>query len=491
MQESQFDIKKILTLIAKKKILFAIIALAVMTVAVIASYVMPKKYEAKSTVFIEKNVIAELVKGIAITPSMEDKLKVLGYAMNSRSIMVKVIKDLDLDVKTKNELELEELIKKLQNNTKITMKEEDNLFTISFMDENPVVARDFVNTLINRYIEENLSSKREESFGASRFLGEQLSSFKERVDKAENAVLNYKRENPQVVGADEAAVLNNIRTSEQKLDEVRARISHLDALKNVAKKSSSTKMKISTLQKNLDDLRLRYTDNYPEIIRLKEEIDGLKSSARYRSGSDDLPLSEQQEIEKVQSELRSLRAYESSLLRDIGSNRALLQRIPTASSELQELERQKNKESELYEELISRHGKSEVSQQMEVQDKATTFRIVDPAVLPIKPVSPNRIKIILMGIIAGLALAAGLVFALDNFDQSVKSQDSLKKLGVPVLAVIPVISNPVDILQNRKKDMRLYRIAGAYFSVILLILLMEVMDITLIDKLISKIQGAL
>jgi polysaccharide chain length determinant protein (PEP-CTERM system associated) len=265
----------------------------------------------------------------------------------------------------------------------------------------------------------------------------------------------------------------------------------LEALRNVARKSSSSKVKISALQKNLDDLRLRYTENYPEIIRLKEEIEELKSSARSRSGSDDLPLSDQQEIEKVQSELRSLRSYEASIQRDIGSNRALLQRIPAANSTLQELESQKNKERELYEELISRHGKSEVSQQMEVQDKATTFRIVDPAVLPIKPVSPNRIRIILMGIIGGIAIAFGAVFGLDQLDQSVKNQDSLKGLGVPVLAVIPVISNPIEVIKNKKNDLRLYRFAGAYFSVILAILIMEVMDISLIDKLISKIQGAL
>ncbi|QSV45026.1 XrtA system polysaccharide chain length determinant [Geobacter benzoatilyticus] len=491
MQEQQFDAKHYLSLITKKKFLFVIIALTVMTAAVVASYVMPKKYEAKSTVFIEKNVIAELVKGIAVTPSMEDKLKVLGYALNSRTINLKVIKDLDLDVKAKSDREIEELINNFQKNTNISMKEDNNLFTISVQNEDPKVARDYVNTLINRYIEENLSSKREESFGASRFLGEQISSFKERVDKAEEAVLNYKREHPQVIGVEEGAVLNDIRSSEQKLDEVRARISHLEALRNVARKSSSSKVKISALQKNLDDLRLRYTENYPEIIRLKEEIEELKSSARSRSGSDDLPLSDQQEIEKVQSELRSLRSYEASIQRDIGSNRALLQRIPAANSTLQELESQKNKERELYEELISRHGKSEVSQQMEVQDKATTFRIVDPAVLPIKPVSPNRIRIILMGIIGGIAIAFGAVFGLDQLDQSVKSQDSLKGLGVPVLAVIPVISNPIDVLKSKKNDLRLYRFAGVYFSVILAILIMEVMDISLIDKLISKIQGAL
>ena len=55
------------------------------------------------------------------------------------------------------------------------------------------------------------------------------------------------------------------------------------------------------------------------------------------------------------------------------------------------------------------YGKTQVSTQAELQTKEGTFKIVDPAVLPITPVSPNRIKIILLGIIAGLAGAAGLI----------------------------------------------------------------------------------
>jgi hypothetical protein len=87
-----------------------------------------------------------------------------------------------------------------------------------------------------------------------------------------------------------------------------------------------------------------------------------------------------------------------------------------------------------------------------MQDKAGMFRIVDPAVLPVVPVSPDRVKIMLLGIFAGIAGAFGFVLILDNLDDSIKSLDALRGFGVPVLAVIPSIQNPADLAKRRRID---------------------------------------
>ena len=116
---NEFDYKKYLILIGKNKKLFVITALVIMTVITSVSYFLPRKYEANSTVFIEKSVISDLVKGIAVTPSMEDKIKVLNYAITSRTLLLKVIDDLDLNVNKQNDAQLEELVAKFQKNTVI------------------------------------------------------------------------------------------------------------------------------------------------------------------------------------------------------------------------------------------------------------------------------------------------------------------------------------------------------------------------------------
>ena len=75
MAANDFDYKKYMMLAKRNKRLWVIAALAIMTVVIIGSYLLPNKYEAKSTVFIEKSVIADLVRGLAVTPSIEEKIK--------------------------------------------------------------------------------------------------------------------------------------------------------------------------------------------------------------------------------------------------------------------------------------------------------------------------------------------------------------------------------------------------------------------------------
>ncbi|MFO0752944.1 MAG: hypothetical protein U0411_06425 [Thermodesulfovibrionales bacterium] len=98
---------------------------------VLTSYFLPKEYEAKCTVFIERSMINTIIKGIAVTPSLEEKLKVLSYTMSSRNLLLKVADDLGLPVNRKKQSEVEKVVSDFQKNTDITMKSENGLFIVS------------------------------------------------------------------------------------------------------------------------------------------------------------------------------------------------------------------------------------------------------------------------------------------------------------------------------------------------------------------------
>jgi succinoglycan biosynthesis transport protein ExoP len=471
---SEFDYKQYLSLVKKRKLPVVIVALLVMTVAVVACYLLPKKYEAQSTVFIEKNVISELVKGIAVTPSKDDSIKVLKYAITSRTLLLKVISDLDLGAtRAKTDAAREELIRTFQKNIDVKVKD-NNLFIISFTDTSPRVARDFVNTLVQRYIEENLSAKREESYGATKFLTEQIGTVKQKLTEAETDLNKFKAEKGGVINVDEAKLFEEINLAQQKLYDLQLRRRQLEGLKPVARMAADPlQARLAFLQKRLEELRVEYTDSYPEVLKVKSDIETVREQIKGRHGTvSTLPDSE--EVGKVQAELSAVKMSEASLQRYIGMNQALLKNIPTAKAGLEKLEMEKQSRKDLYDKLLARQGQSEMSQQMEVQDKTTTFRIIDPAVMPSFPASPNRVKIILLGILLGLAAGIGIALLLDNLDHSVKSIDSLKKLGVPVLASIPTIRDPEELNRRKKKDTKIFVLAGAYFSLILVVLVVEV-----------------
>jgi polysaccharide chain length determinant protein (PEP-CTERM system associated) len=287
---------------------------------------------------------------------------------------------------------------------------------------------------------------------------------------------------------DPTSLLKDINDSQQRADDLKIREAQIETVIAGLGRVNSVQSNLPALQKRLQELQLQYTDSYPEIIRLKDEIRGMEEQHKSAKPTTVRP-SDSPEYDRLTSELRAIRQAEGNLRANIAKNRSLLQNIPAARAELDNLEREKQSQKSLYESMLSRQGQSEVSKQMTVQDKSTVFRVVDPAILPIQPISPNRMKLILLGIIAGIGGGIGLVILKDQLDDSVKSIDMAKQFGLPILAIIPHIEDPQLIAVQSRQNRKLFIAAGMYFSLILAVLALEALGVTDISRLLNKIRS--
>jgi succinoglycan biosynthesis transport protein ExoP len=413
---SEMDLKRILRLLYRKKKAFVVIAALVTSAVVIGGYLLPKTYEAKSVIFIERNVLNELLKDVAVTSSFEEKAKALSVVMKSRSLILKAMSDLNMDAPGTSPDESESIIRSMQERIKIDMefnkatRKDTDVFVVSYTDAKPRLASDFVNTLVRRYIAENVSSKREQAFGASTFLLDQLDAFKTKLDKIETSIARQRKDT----------------TTSEKPDSGYERYERLMGRKN--------------------ELLLQYTESHPEVQKINDEI----ALARQQLGS---------------------------------------AKSAAPNTGLMDLMRERDTTKKIYEDLLSTLGKSEVSAQIEAQDKAGAFRILDPAIEPGRPVSPNMAQIILLALAGGIGAAAGFLMLLDMSDGSVKSAEALKRTGLPVLAVISTMRTEQQIAAAKRGDRRLYAAAGLFLAGLLAMASMEVMGITAVDKFVQQARG--
>lgn len=391
----ELDIRKYLRLLHKRRYLFLAIIFAVATLTTVVSYLMPETYEAESTVLIERNYLNLLMKDITVTPSVDDRLKTLEVTLKSKSLILKVLGHFAPSVLKKTETEKELITRQFQKrmNVKVEMnkatRRDMDMFTVSFKHPDRFFARDYVNALIQKYIEESLSISRDASSTANKFLQDQINLFKSKIDTVDEAIARLAKD-----------------------------------------KKLNAQQKIAELQKQLDELLVKYTEDHPDVLKIKSDMASLKARVQ-ASGSDGSgSISASKQVE---------------LLRKVSA-----------------LQRDRDTYQKTYEQLLATQGKSEVSSGIEVRDNSGAFNILEPAVLPLRAVSPNRVLIILLGLFGGIGCGIGTIILLDSMDKSVKDIETIKRYGYPVLAVIERLENNAAIAKKKKFDRIIYVSSGVY-----------------------------
>jgi succinoglycan biosynthesis transport protein ExoP len=383
-------------------------------------FLLPDKYEASSIVLVSGSYANDVMKGVVAPASIDDRTKAVEIVMQSRPQVLKVLKQLGYDLGKYSEEGLNNLVGSFQKATKIALnvnmsRRNVDMFTVSTRNKNPFIARDYVNTLVRLYIDESQSSKRVEATGTNKFLVDQVSALKQKIIAIDSEIAGIQHRN--------ASSTRQVR--------------------NVAR------TRLVELRKQLHNLLLRYTPSHPEVQKVQDEISYLEGQVdgKGRDNTDySGPADRTGSLDYIRGEQR-----------------------------IKELERDRESYQKMYGEMLATLGKSEVSSSLDVEDKGQTFNVIEPAVLPLRPVSPNRLLIIILGLFAGIGAAIGSVVLMDSMDKSVKSIDMVKKFGHPVLAMFPYIQLPREKDRMQVLNVLLFTVTLLYFAgmvVLALVILM-------------------
>jgi len=199
-----------------------------------------------------------------------------------------------------------------------------------------------------------------------------------------------------------------------------------------------------TLTRYLEDLRARYTENHPDVVVTKKKLADLekkkdtdaynvKKDPRYKALADQLELTNM-EIKRFSEDERNISSQISKYL-------ARVEKAPAREQEMASLLREHKTTKETYERLLQKSESAQQSENLEKRQKGEQFRIIDPARVPEKPFSPDVLKIILIGLLAGIGGGLGLAFIREQMDRSFHDAGDVEiTLGLNVLSTIPRIA---------------------------------------------------
>jgi hypothetical protein len=221
-------------------------------------------------------------------------------------------------------------------------------------------------------------------------------------------------------------------------------------------------VQIQMKRKELDSLLQRYSSKHPDVVRLQKEIQALEiesgatipsksvNSTKVSSGN---PLKQvlQTQISDIDLEIQSLRSQSERIRNQINVLQIRVDNTPVRAIELSKISRGYEITLRKYQDLLAKGLESGLSESVEKQQKGEQFEIVEPANFPVKPVRPNRIIIVLVGLAAGLAGGVGLAVLWETLDTSFKKSDEINAfVNVPLLATLPALMTRGSVLEQRR-----------------------------------------
>jgi len=447
-----------------------------MVVGICLAFMLPKIYRAETVILIQpQKVPASFVKSV-VTSDISSRISTISEQILSRSNLEKIIEDFDLFSDPKFEgMYLEDKISRIRGSIGVHVKRsgrrQANAFSISVVDQDPMLAMKVANSLATYFLDENLRLREAQSVGTTEFIDNEREVMGERMENVDKSLREFRQKHmgelPEQLESN-LRILDrlqmNMNERQQRLSNVKDRLVLITS-GNSAQYGIDDFKTIDQLQQELANLKTRYTDRHPDVVRLEKQIAKIQES--YEKGaeqpdeasSNSVPSKEETSLyaitmrrwqrQKTEKEIANLEKEIGELEAKIKMYQKRVENTPKRDYELTYLSRDYRNVQKAYGSLLSKKIEAEIASNMEKQQKGEQFRILDPARLPEKPISPDERRLFLIMIASGLGLGGGLIFLLEYLNTSFRSSDDIESyLGFSVLASLPLICHP----ENKRKE---------------------------------------
>jgi polysaccharide chain length determinant protein (PEP-CTERM system associated) len=463
-----------------------IISWTVALVGWVVVYALPNDYQASARVYVDtQSVLKPLLSSMTTLPNLEQQVMFMRRTLISRPNVERVMGMVDLDLQAKDAKSKEKKIDELIENIKITGTERDDIYTISYNNPNPKLGKDVVRSLLTIFVEGSFGGKKQDAEKAVQFIDDQIKSYEEKLSAAENALKDFKIKNMGLLprgGVDYSAsvVATTDQLSQAKLELAEAEQARNAIVRQIGGAGSPGKpgilanpeldTRIAAVNKNLDALRMQYTEAHPDIVaarRLLTQLEAQKrDEARNRTPSNDPGASYSPMLQQMKISLSEAEARVAGLRARVGEFQSRVARMQTQSvaapeveAQLSQLNRDYTVNRENYQKLVERREAAKLSGDLSSATDMLTFRVIDPPTVPSAPVGPNRPRLFSLVFVIALAAGLGVALLMSQFRPTFLSQSSLREVtGLPILGAISMNWTPAQKARQKK---RLYGLAAA------------------------------
>ena len=515
--QQPFDWRLLLALFQRRRWLILLPFFAGWLIVWMASWWLPSIYRSGTLILVEQPTVPQQFVVPNVAGKLQEHLQSITEQILSRTRLLHIINSLNLYVKERRNRTEDEIVEHMRKDIEIELVRDKNneltAFNIYFSSRDRHVAQQVTNELSNLFISENLELRQAQSQNTTEFLESELEEARKNLADQEAKVREFKdkhvgdlpgqlQSNLQIL----SGLQSQLQNEDEALNRAKQQNVYLESLlgqyrtfQGAAKGGTNAPLaglpeldqELDKLRAQLTDLSAHYTDRHPDVRKLKEQIarternreqlvKSLKSKAAdttnaESSSPEDLRVRDSAPIMELESQLKGNKieiANRQHAIEDIklkiSEYQGRLNRSPVMEQELADLTRGYDQSKANYDSLLKKKNDSELATSLELRQQGEHFRILDPPSLPVKPYSPNRLKLCGIGLAVGLVLGAAATVGAEMLDDRIYDEKALKKLvQLPVLSEIPVVSTEPEHKAERRNTWLLWATASLIFAFIL------------------------
>jgi uncharacterized protein involved in exopolysaccharide biosynthesis len=508
---------------------------------VVAAYIQTAVYQASATIQIEKPLIPDQMVKTTVASYAEELLASVTQRVMTAANIHGLIEKFKLYPDQRSSMAMDELVAQFRADTSVTPSVVDAptrygrpaaityAFTVSFKYSDPQTASDVANELAKLHVTQNSELRAGSAARTSQFLEQEAGKVAKRLSDVQSQINRLQGSSGAMIASQDPAMAatrydqidRDLANVDQSLREARER---RDLLESDLLQTSKYRAVLSdgqpvvrgedrlvAAQQELVAAQAKYSDDHPDILRLKREIAALTGGsvdygsmitqlqANVSSTQEQLATARQAYSEDHPDVIRLKRILESQQkqLADAQTKAAtptarpaaadnpvylqLQTRMRTADQEIAELSgrraqlyarlsqysynpdleakyaplaRERDLLQAQYTDLREKYTAASLAESVESEDKGQILTMVEAARAPASPIEPNRIMLVFLGFVIGLAAAFSTASLTDSMDTSVRgSRDVEMLLRMSPIAMIPFIDTPEDVIGRRKKRM--------------------------------------
>ena|SRR6266545_438031 len=512
-------VAKILEVAHRRWVLCAVPFLFVLTAGASLALFLPSLWTAKARIIVDRQTIPETFVKSTVTRDPEALLLTLSQEILSRARLMKIIEEHNLYPELRRIRSLDDVVERMRRDTRIEFLGDERerapktiAFTIAYTTTSPRVAMNVANELAGLYVAENVRYREKHAASTSEFLQGQLEEVRTRLQSQERKIADFKEQHMGELPEQREANLRTLDRLQQQLQSAQENLRRANERRQMLTQAlaevdqsgggavgaglggpnptaaESAAARLSLLKQELTQMQSRYSDKYPDVISLREQVQALeakmaaqaaapdpraaKPAAPKRDGKEHRPLPQNSYVQSLMQQLDQATVDGKIATDEIASLRsqvAVYQRrienTPRREQELALIARDWETTRELFRSLLGKRGEAEMAADLEQRQRGEQFRIVDPASLPDRTAGPKRGRLALIGLVVGLGVSAIIVMLVEHLDTSYRSVEEVRAFeAVPILSTIPRIVTERDRVRTR----RLQRLSTAAVAVGLL-----------------------